>query len=1442
VIQWSWRQTLNLHLVEVALLPVVRRQCWLNPLVSSSLAWVHQALAEPRASIAGFAGPTGQTTRPRPRTSEWWARRALSLYSAAGRERGDPLLVEIVSRIENNIADQDDFDALLFGQNPAPSEVRYQWPVTSWTCCSIALCLENCQDIGYGQRAELQEPRSMIPGHVVPKRVVDSIRETWDEWLTLGAVVRPVRWRAIERGGVELPDSEVRRAADAQCFHRACAILATHPSSGMAAHLAKIPPMPDGVTMQQAIVLAGQNSWPVSLAYLGVDGRLEKQRTVGGPFVLVLVFAELTREAHWLPIRGNTEMGLRGSMTLHALMPHKFCDPDAHQSAIDGWQEKIQIPVQPARKPTPTRSEQKESPPGSDTSSQRRRKRRSKGKDVVSPTVRVKPIPVSNTFSVLPDFGPQEEEAGPQEQSSSSADDVELSIAAELTARLNRLRAREGPRVGVGPEAKLRAVREHLDATLGRRNAGGPPSFSPPSSGSSTPSSSGGSDGWDEALQRVEAAEVDGRQEIVDEGKAFYQDALQKWRMLPRDGVVPDPGLCYIHCRSACPPPARPYHAQGLLDRNSTWERIGGEARPSEWKAGSEPTRCEMTLNPKWHILVEMRPECLVNYRISDRHVLFARPQPQHLDSDCHADGSYDPAYFGTITTQCLSFLGPKVWTLDAPWTSVFEGQRYWFYRPILEHRTRFIPRAVEQFLDRNFSYVRETASYARGEIVPTATDLPMPTVQATARVLYRLAALASPDETRALVHEAKNEALVQKDPLRCDPIDVARSINRQHRNLAKHNKIPGFTVPRSERVNCQCCQRPPPKKYRWKHRICENCRRMLGKFGAVSGMGVQLQQRLQVPDGNPGLVFLPDLEVRPNLKKWRSVDLKTPDVDGAKPAVWVNWDKVQDKKAMTTRWERVEDADELLEKLGQLKSEEVRTAMLGGIGCSGATVMVSAKTPFNQFKALAGRLFRMPKTRPRKGAFQWLAACYTSILPDLKAEPMEFPDWLLTMRPSRRRALLRAWETLQRIGWKKRDERFQAFVKTELLPDFSKEMTVAIGQQDERELQELHGDLEMLDRGINGPLDPAHTVVGPVTKPLTLKLKEIWSQFGPIFYASAKPAVMHSWLQRLVAAEKCGRTFFWCDYSMFDATHSCDSWQFIESIYRQSCSDPLVFRILKAWRTPGGSFGAFRYQARNMNASGRDDTALANGILNGLIIYISVLAALLAKDPMSLTIEDLRSGADSIFVGVAGDDSLGSVALEGRSAEQFQAAVKANVAVFGFEAKLCLSERLDDCIFLGNRAYRRSGTEERWWGKTIGRSTYKLGWVRETGRADLLAITTGVHQMHRDCSAIVPILWDIADQVSILRTGRKSTPYLFDEDRPWTEQQPTPPYDETTLQQVADLYTRRRTLLCPGEVAETEVTVASLKHLIKAIRSVHTLPAVIDSPTWRLLIAADEL
>lgn len=584
--------------------------------------------------------------------------------------------------------------------------------------------------------------------------------------------------------------------------------------------------------------------------------------------------------------------------------------------------------------------------------------------------------------------------------------------------------------------------------------------------------------------------------------------------------------------------------------------------------------------------------------------------------------------------------------------------------------------------------------------------------------------------------------------------------------------------------------------------------------------MGAQLQDRLETGSGKPGLTYLQDVELPPPAKKWADVEL-----GGRVMASRVL--PGDTTKVKRSKWEVAVKED--LARLAR-KSDPSFSLALCGIVCSGALPCVSAKTTYNQFKALCARVYRKPRYAPEAALWRKLDEFVELMLPGLEAETMDPEDWLRTMPSRRRKILARALKKYVDEGWKDKYAKFSSFVKIEALPGFAKDH-IGLTRLD-----------SMVDRLIQGPHDATHCIAGPSLKPLLHAVKTIWNEEWPVFYGGVAPEHLHKWLQETLLGGE--GSYFWCDYTMFDCTHSEHSMAFAKRIYRRAIKNPSpdFWRVLSAWERPSGRIGPFRYKGPTMNASGRDDTSLLNGLLNGFVAYISACAAYLQVRVEDLTVADVRRCFGLIRISVAGDDSLGRMPLLcPDDLERFRADMAANIARFGFDAKLKASNKLYDAVYLGMRPYP---TAKGWfWGKTIGRATYKCGTVmRDHPNQDYFAKHLGIMEMHTQCSTHVPVLADIAARVVALSKGRKRTPVELDPNKPWEwTQKSGVPYDDVTLTAVADMYSSSNRANNPTDHRDIESSKLEILGLIRQIEGVPSLPFVLDSDVWRRLVHMDE-
>lgn len=687
----------------------------------------------------------------------------------------------------------------------------------------------------------------------------------------------------------------------------------------------------------------------------------------------------------------------------------------------------------------------------------------------------------------------------------------------------------------------------------------------------------------------------------------------------------------------------------------------------------------------------------------------------------------------------------------------------------------------------------------------------------ARVRVAYTMLRNVVPPELVAPLNEARVEHLALKQPLDTEPLSVVRALKTFKDVLDDVGvNTPAFAYkgrhPRSC-VNCGCAT--PLGKYRWRKRICGNCGYQLKNIGHTTIAAWQISRGLTVPTCYPGIIQLPAVELPPPPEKLAQVSLSDDSIFRA---------QVRDGKLHGGKWLSVQKQD-----LEKLKGEGfAKTLTLAGIAISGAYPVVSALTPYNQLKAVMCRVFRRHPSLPdgpRSGFWAKAHEMKSVLLPDLDCPPLSFDEWLSTMPSRRRRELARAMVLYQASGWKPQDEWFNAFVKTECLPGFSQcKGPVFLNMGDRPELGPL---LTMVDRLIQGPSNKSHCIAGPIIKPKLARLKEQWCVDSPIFYASTTPDKLQAFLNRLVQP---ARRYFWCDFTMFDTTHSDDSWDFVESFYS---SDSVDFaKVLKCWRRPKGRIGPFKYRAPVMNASGRDDTALANGLLNGFATYLSIAAAYRGVSVLQLTAEDLHKTQSDLVLGVCGDDSVFS--LPNTTPAGFITAVEDNIKGFGFIPKLGTSDIPEDAVFLGHRPV--DSVNGYYWCRTLGRALYKFGWVVTNGLSpvekDFLAHITGVADMHSRVSRGCPILYEMACKILELRKGAKRS-FVRAEDLPYYNfGEHVDGYDVLSLRSLSRAYSKHNVLVTPADFKEVLDQVAQLR----------ALPAVIDHWLLRHMVNVDEV
>ena len=655
------------------------------------------------------------------------------------------------------------------------------------------------------------------------------------------------------------------------------------------------------------------------------------------------------------------------------------------------------------------------------------------------------------------------------------------------------------------------------------------------------------------------------------------------------------------------------------------------------------------------------------------------------------------------------------------------------------------------------------------------------------------------------------------------DPLKALIGLQHVKQRLEATHGKKGYTIMgKSGRKNCHSCGITPPKKYKWKHRVCNACQVKLEKCGSVSSMGHHIHMNLTVAEGAPGRVHLYSSTLPPKKKKWDKVQVPPGSVTiRVKDAPWEAGVRKMDKTLEVDK-EDIFKIDTSLEKQKQ-------ECVLAGIGVAGCYPMVTRKGLYSRMQALLGRAF-LEKPHSSPAAWKKLEDLKHLILPAgaLDGEQMAVEDWIASMPGRRKRALQRAYKEFLNEGGldDKKDLTFSAFVKQELLASFE-EFDGSISKELE----------STIARMIMAPQDKAHIVAGPIIKPKLMRLKDHWSNQNWLFYGATTP-------------KKCkdGEVFvFWCDFSMFDCTHSEYSMRLIESYYAEMSTDPLFRKVIDAWRVPEGTMGELKFKLRNiMLASGRDDTALMNAMYCGFVMGMAVTAALADKRMEDLSVEDLRSAMAYVRISICGDDTLGFLpkTLWVRRA-QIMTNIQLNLERFGLVAKLDCSCFLGSAVYLGMRPYNvPTPTGRRWlWGRTIGRAAYKLGWMLDLSKGDAAAWATGVAESIVLTQPYVPILSDLARRTLFLREGCRRTPVLEDDNKPWTnwtaeEGQGQLTYDDHTLECLVLSY---QTPSLFGAEKPVSPLVDDFRRSARAIKDIPCLPYMIADPALQFMCNRDD-
>jgi DNA-directed RNA polymerase subunit RPC12/RpoP len=496
---------------------------------------------------------------------------------------------------------------------------------------------------------------------------------------------------------------------------------------------------------------------------------------------------------------------------------------------------------------------------------------------------------------------------------------------------------------------------------------------------------------------------------------------------------------------------------------------------------------------------------------------------------------------------------------------------------------------------------------------------------------------------------------------------------------------------------------------------------------------------------------------------------------------------------------------DELRTRLESEDRKKVAST-LWGVAINGCYPYCTTPSGWALHLAITYRIFReidrdQPDPRVFSKAHDLSDELFGSFL-NRRNAPMTMDEWFATLKGRRKKILMKAHEKRILRGYDHpKYGIIGAFVKWEHLNDFAQCVDSFIPGWDVRTVPRL----------IQPPHDETHLDAGPYLKPLIQRLKAAWHVNNMIFYGSTAPEVLDQWLNKIAVM----RSFFWADFSAFDATFTALVWRFIESLYERiyDGKPEALWKALNVWRQPIGKAWsrkddvAFTWKSPVCNASGRDDTALANAILNGTVLSLSICAAINSVEVEDLTPAMISSMRSTTRISVVGDDSLVGFDFD---IHPYADAIERNIRRFGLSVKAQHSTELMDVTYLAMFPLPVKG--EGWfWAPTIGRRLYKAFWKKEED-GNGPAWCRGVAQQLALCRH-VPILYEMAIQVDELLVGGKITREVVDEYRTWAARiEQTPHYDATTVNALCKRYS---------------VTTAQVFEDIRRIKSIKSLPAV---------------
>jgi len=231
------------------------------------------------------------------------------------------------------------------------------------------------------------------------------------------------------------------------------------------------------------------------------------------------------------------------------------------------------------------------------------------------------------------------------------------------------------------------------------------------------------------------------------------------------------------------------------------------------------------------------------------------------------------------------------------------------------------------------------------------------------------------------------------------------------------------------------------------------------------------------------------------------------------------------------------------------------------------------------------------------------------------------------------------------------------------------------------------------------------------------------------------------------------GHHYIMSDYSKMDSSYSDDCFEFIEYVYTTMGfpKKGLIHALWKAMAKIHGDVKGHKFKTSAANASGRDDTAVNNALINGVLTALGLIVMILdcsIQELMLKPLEKVREVTEQFKCGIVGDDLMGAIPSSWR--HHFKGSAPSRMQTFaeegGFTNKLTSSSDIYQCVFLGNRPYPCAVPRDGgWvhtirWGKQLGRCLYKIGWQRQP-TVDALAWGKGVAWATLIANPAVPVL-----------------------------------------------------------------------------------------------------